>query len=79
MKRYLVALALPLALASCGGVPTDNLAACAVALSAAGSASPSVLLQTALATPACQALASDVLQQLIGRVSAQQYARGFRG
>lgn len=85
MKRFLAASSL-LALAACSGTvapsptppPMDNLALCASALFSAGTSSTFVLLQTALRTPACQALAADALQQLIGRVSMQQHARGVR-
>jgi hypothetical protein len=79
MKRLVVIL--PLALAACGGqttVSTGDTVGCASALFAAGIASPAALLPIALATPACAALASEVIQSIIADVSKRQYARGIR-
>ncbi len=81
MKRLsltVCALAGSLSVAACGTTPGDDLAVCAEALLAAGSSDPAVLLRTAVATPACQRLASDVLQRLIGTTAAHQRSRGIR-
>lgn len=80
MKRFIVIL--PLALAGCGGqtqIATGDAVGCASALFAAGVASPVALLPIALATPACAALANEVLQAVIADVSKKQHARGVRG
>lgn len=67
-----------LLLASCGGVPIGELQACTNALVAANTSNIGVLLATAEATPACQALAADALQALIAAVGGQQKAKGLR-
>lgn len=79
MNRKIFAAVSLLALASCSSapVPTGDIAACSAALFAAGTANPQALLSAALATPACQRLAADALQALIGQVSAKQAARGM--
>lgn len=79
MKRFI--LALPLALAACGGqtqISTGDAVGCASALFAAGVASEGVLLPLALATPACRSLAAEVIQAIVADVSKRQYARGIR-
>lgn len=79
-KRYVLLALLPLA--GCGGqtpIVTGDAVGCASALFAAGVASPAALLPVALATPACRALAAEVMQAVIADVSKKQLARGVRG
>lgn len=80
-KRFALIALLPLA--GCGGTTTSPIAlgdaaVCATALLAAGVASPAALLPVALATPACAALAAEVMQAVIADVSKKQLARGIR-
>lgn len=74
-------LASLLVLGACAQVqqPASDAVACATALLAVNSSNPVVLASTAASTPACVGLASDVIQAIVSRVSAQQRARGVRG
>lgn len=69
-------LAIPLALGACAGVATPtneaNIAVCVGALVATGASDAGTIVAAALATPACQALAADVLKQIIVNVEQGQ-------
>ncbi len=73
-RIYAAALALPLALAGCAGVPAGsvstetNAVACMTALLATGNWDPIALASIAATTPACQALAATILSDIIGQV-----------
>lgn len=67
-----------LATAGCASVPADNITACTNALLSANTSNPATLLAVAASTPACQALAQDIIQSIISKVGAQQRARGLR-
>lgn len=56
-------------LAGCNTVQQDNGAACGLALAASGVKDAQALVQLALVTPACQALAADVLQAAIAKAA----------
>lgn len=79
MKKFVVLL--PLALAACAGGQnvqvSSNLVACGEALLAGASSDPVRLLAVAASSPACQGLASDVIQQLVQQVSVKQRSRGI--
>ena len=75
MKRYLVALALPLALAACNAQQTGDATQCGLALYAAKVTNASELIMAAQQVPACRALAIDAMQQVIAEVMAR---RGIR-
>lgn len=68
--RILYPIALATSLTSCAVNPdTANIAACGAALAATGFTDPANMLPVALATPACRALAADVLAALMQEIS----------
>ena len=70
MKRILIPALCGLALLSaCTPTQQDNGAACGLALAASGVKDAQALVQLALITPACQALAADVLQAAIAKAA----------
>lgn len=75
MRKTILAgtAALPLLMGGCAGtLPANdqqNIIACGAALVATGATDPAALLATATITPACQALAADVINQLVGSMT----------
>jgi hypothetical protein len=72
VKRYLIPLALPLALAACTQQQQDNAAQCGLALYAANVRTAGELFTAAQQVPACRALAADVLQAILAQVMQQR-------
>lgn len=72
MKRYLTALALPLALAACTPAQQDAAAQCGLALYAARVTNVSELIMVAQQAPACRALAIDAMQAVVAEVAARR-------
>jgi hypothetical protein len=74
-----VALVSPLVLVACttGSATTDtaNAIACSLALLDSGISDPQALAKAALTTPACAALASDIVNQIISQVQPKAAAR----
>lgn len=72
MKRFLPALAFPLALAACTPQQQSDATQCGLALYAAKATNAAELIRVAQVTPACRALAIDAMQAVIAEVAARR-------
>ncbi len=77
--RKIIAAGSLLVLASCSAAtPPDNMAVCLADIDRVPSANVMVLLAAAMASPACEALGWDVIQQLVSHISFTHAQRGMR-
>jgi hypothetical protein len=70
---FAAAFALPLALAGCGTTATDqgNAVLCMTTLLESGAFDPGAMAVLAASTPACQALAASVINDIIKQATGQ--------
>lgn len=72
MKRFLVTLVFPLALAACTPQQQSDATQCGLALYAAKAQNSAEMIQVAQVTPACRALVIDAMQSVIADVMAKR-------
>lgn len=80
-KVTAIALAAGISLSGCSAITPSvvgDASACASALFSMGTIDPAAMALAALSSPACQGLATDVIQGIVTQTQQKQLARGLR-